>query len=140
MKKICVCILFTIHSIIFANMDIPENNRYLINDWEVADGLPSDSINDIVQTPDGYLWIGSEKGLVRYDGIKFDIIKLNMGTQKSEIYVLFIDRGGILWIGSSIGLTSIKSNQPKSYSSKDGFLAEKLQSREICEGRNSGLL
>jgi len=126
MKRICVCILFTIHSIIFANMDIPENNRYLINDWEVADGLPSDSINDIVQTPDGYLWIGSEKGLVRYDGIKFDIIKLNTGTQKSEIYVLFIDRGGILWIGSSIGLTSIKSNQPKSYSSKEGFLAKKI--------------
>ena len=41
--------------------------------WQTADGLPEDFAQALAQTPDGYLWIGTSGGLVRFDGIRFTI-------------------------------------------------------------------
>ena len=40
--------------------------------WQTEDGLPQNSVLSIVQTPDGYLWLGTFNGLVRFDGVRFD--------------------------------------------------------------------
>ncbi len=42
-----------------------------VQSWTKRDGLPSNSIKEIETTPDGYLWIGSENGLTRFDGVRF---------------------------------------------------------------------
>ena len=47
------------------------SNDYLVRQWDMDEGLPQSSISDIAQTPDGYLWIGTVDGLVRFDGIHF---------------------------------------------------------------------
>ena len=44
--------------------------------WHSAEGLPSDSVMAIVQTRDGFLWIGTTAGLVNFDGVKFSGLKL----------------------------------------------------------------
>src|SRR6185436_14439807 len=41
--------------------------------WRSEDGLPSDAVNALAQTPDGYLWIGTNAGLVRFDGVRFTV-------------------------------------------------------------------
>jgi ligand-binding sensor domain-containing protein len=45
--------------------------NYLIDSWETEDGLPEDSATAIVQTPDGYIWLGTFDGLVRFNGVEF---------------------------------------------------------------------
>ena len=49
------------------------NPQYTYRAWTVEDGLPQVSVNAIAQTPDGYLWLGTNGGLVRFDGIQFKV-------------------------------------------------------------------
>jgi ligand-binding sensor domain-containing protein len=86
-------------------------DQYLVDQWNTADGIPSNSILAVQQTPDGYLWFAAGKGLVRFDGMEFSNIpffeKAKGEPMKAIIpEVLFLDNEGILWIGSSGGLTS----------------------------------
>src|SRR3979490_3482900 len=43
--------------------------------WQAQDGLPQDTIQALAQTPDGYLWIGTSGGLIRFDGTEFRSFK-----------------------------------------------------------------
>ncbi|MCP5052082.1 MAG: helix-turn-helix domain-containing protein [bacterium] len=88
-------------------------DHYLIDKWETTAGIPSDTIHSITQTPDGYLWVATEKGLARFDGIKFSVLSFTSrpGTSPGEGVrpdTLFVDREGTLWIGSTAGLTSYR--------------------------------
>lgn len=82
-------------------MDPPVH--YLVDRWDVSGGLPANNIKAITQTPDGYLWIVTPRGLVRYDGLTFKIIPFAGGNTIPD--TLYVDREGMLWIGSSAGLT-----------------------------------
>ena len=75
----------------------------VIHSWGVGAGLPQNSVNAIVQTPDGYLWLGTRDGLSRFDGVRFTVFGLRDGLQSVEIQTLYVDRRGTLWIGTSGG-------------------------------------
>src|SRR5919205_3465803 len=45
-------------------------SQYAHTSWNMRDGFPKGMISAIAQTPDGYLWLGTESGLFRFDGIK----------------------------------------------------------------------
>ncbi len=49
----------------------PEASPYLVRAWTTRDGLPINHIESIAQTPDGYLWLGTAAGLIRFDGMRF---------------------------------------------------------------------
>jgi ligand-binding sensor domain-containing protein/signal transduction histidine kinase len=72
--------------------------------WRVADanGLPSDSVTAIVQTRDGFLWIGTDAGLVRFDGVKFSQVALAASTTNTVFHVTALceDAHGNLWVGT----------------------------------------
>ncbi len=72
--------------------------------WQVEDGLPGNVIQAITQTADGYLWIGTAAGLVRFDGVKFTevFLKADAGPKKNSpsVTTLFEDRDKTLWIGT----------------------------------------
>jgi ligand-binding sensor domain-containing protein/signal transduction histidine kinase len=76
--------------------------------WLSENGLPQNTVQAIAQTRDGYIWIGTQEGLARFDGVKFEIFdKQNTPEIKSnDIRALFTDGSGILWIGTSSGLIS----------------------------------
>ena len=77
--------------------------------WGIEQGLPQGSIETILQTRDGYLWLGTEEGLVRFDGVKFTVFdKRNTpGLLDSFIAALQETPDGTLWIGTrGGGLTS----------------------------------
>ncbi|HEU5078523.1 MAG TPA: two-component regulator propeller domain-containing protein [Opitutaceae bacterium] len=64
----------------------------------------------VVQTPDGYIWVGSYEGLARFDGVrfsKFDNTNVD-GWQDSAVTALFVARNGVLWIGHASGAVSRK--------------------------------
>jgi diguanylate cyclase (GGDEF)-like protein len=73
--------------------------------WTVRDGLPSRDINAIVQTPDGFIWLGTSAGLIRFDGNTFDTFntKNTPGLTSNEITALGVDRDGTLWVGTNWG-------------------------------------
>jgi ligand-binding sensor domain-containing protein/signal transduction histidine kinase len=63
-------------------------------------GLPQNTVNAIVQTRDGYLWLGTEDGLARFDGARFKAFGLREGLQSVKVQSLYEDRRGTLWIGT----------------------------------------
>ena len=69
--------------------------------WRTADGLPQGSVQTIVQSRDGYLWFGTQEGLVRFDGVRFTVF--NPGNTPAivgrNIEVIVEARNGDLWVG-----------------------------------------
>ncbi|MFV1883780.1 MAG: two-component regulator propeller domain-containing protein [Balneola sp.] len=53
------------------------SNEFLFQNWTARDGLPVNSLSSVTQTADGYIWLGTEDGLVRFDGIDFKIFTTN---------------------------------------------------------------
>lgn len=64
-------------------------------------GLPTGEANAVVQTPDGYIWIGSYAGLIRYDGTVFRNFSEEGALQTATVRSLFVDSSGRLWVGSN---------------------------------------
>jgi ligand-binding sensor domain-containing protein len=102
-------------------------DQYLVDQWGISQGIPSDSINSIVQTPDGYLWIATEKGLVRFDGMKFSKESRFPGTVIPD--TLFVDRQGTLWIGGSGVLMSYRSETRrfKTFTTAHGITPDRIR-------------
>ena len=72
--------------------------------WTTENGLPQNSIRDILQTRDGYLWLATEGGLVRFDGARFVVFDKSVpGFEGQRIGALHEDRHGALWAGTSDG-------------------------------------
>ena len=75
-------------------------SQYVRRQWIVGSTFPGGAVNAIAQTADGYLWIGTDKGLVRFDGFTFSSVSFTPAPADSGIPVLqlFTDAGGHLWI------------------------------------------
>lgn len=75
-------------------------SQYIHEQWGVEQGYPGGPIYAITQTPDGYLWIGTEKGLVRYDGFSFHLYKHADSPvfPVGPVLGLDVDGEGNLWI------------------------------------------
>lgn len=80
--------------------------QYVMTTWQAEQGLPQNTVTSIARTPDGYLWVGTQEGLARFDGFEFKVFdRSNVPQiQSSLVYALHADRGGRLWIGTSEGL------------------------------------
>src|SRR5690349_16936595 len=84
-----------------------EVGQYAHTSWTVRDGYSLGAVFAITQTPDGYLWLGGEFGLYRFDGVKFTHWRPPSGQDlPSQPYSLLVSRDGTLWIGTFVGLVS----------------------------------
>jgi signal transduction histidine kinase/ligand-binding sensor domain-containing protein len=86
--------------------------QYRHTAWRVQDGFFTAAPNAIAQTTDGYIWIGTSAGLVKYDGVRF-VPWLAPGETapfSAAIYALLGASDGTLWIGTSTGLLSWKDH------------------------------
>jgi ligand-binding sensor domain-containing protein len=68
--------------------------------WQREQGLPQNFVRALAQTKDGYLWVGSDAGVSRFDGARFKPFGLPEGFQAGPVQALLGDRQGPLWIGS----------------------------------------
>ena len=92
----------------------------LIRSWGTEAGLPQNSVNAIVQTQDGYLWLGTQDGLARFDGMRFKTFGLKEGLSSVNISALLQARDGTLWIGTSgSGLCCLKQGRMELISGSD---------------------
>ena len=85
--------------------------QYSASTWTQQQGLPQDAIHAITQTTDGFLWLGTDEGLARFDGYEFVYFNRERGALRSNsISALAAGTDGSLWIGSRSGLTRYKDS------------------------------
>jgi signal transduction histidine kinase/ligand-binding sensor domain-containing protein/DNA-binding NarL/FixJ family response regulator len=92
--------------------------------WRTEQGLPQNTVPAIVQSRDGYLWAGTELGLVRFDGAHFTVFdKSNTPELKSNVVdALLAASNGDLWIGTiGGGLTRLSGGEFHTFTTKDGL-------------------
>src|SRR5882762_4664159 len=99
--------------------------------WRTEDGGFSGTPNAIAQTTDGYLWIGAQAGLMRFDGVRFVSWQPPEGSElpSSRINSLLGARDGSLWIGTSMGLARWRNGNLINYRDATGSIMAILEDR-----------
>jgi ligand-binding sensor domain-containing protein/signal transduction histidine kinase len=91
--------------------------------WRTDSGLPQNTVHAVLQTHDGYLWLGTDGGLVRFDGM--DLVTFdaeNTPEFKSDtIYDLLEDESGSLWISTAAGLLRFRGGAFEAYTTTQGL-------------------
>jgi len=109
------------YSFAFALDPSLEISQYAHSTWKVRDGFARGFIYAIAQTPDGYLWLGTEFGLLRFDGVRAVPWRPPNGQLPSnDIPTLLVTRDGTFWIGTTKGLASWKEGKLTTYSEFNG--------------------
>jgi ligand-binding sensor domain-containing protein/signal transduction histidine kinase len=94
--------------------------------WRTDSGLPQNTVHAILQTRDGYLWLGTEGGLVRFDGIDFVTFDAENTPQLASdtVFDLMQDDAGTLWISTAVGLLSYRDGVFQAYTAARGLPAD----------------
>ena len=142
---ILLLVLFALSSTVLALDPQKKITQYMHDSWGIEQGLPQNTVHAIIQTRDGYLWLGTQEGLARFDGLHFTIYNKKNVEQltNSWIRALCQDREGNLWIGTDGGgLTCLKPGNRKGetfiiYTKKQGLSNQRI--RSIYEDRQGNL-
>lgn len=97
---------------------------FTLRAWNKLQGLPDDSVTSVLQTRDGYLWVGTPSGLARFDGIRFVVMSpQNWGSNAPpSVTALCEDSKGIMWIGTQDnGLLCYEDGVVNPFPSREGF-------------------
>jgi|HubBroStandDraft_6_1064221.scaffolds.fasta_scaffold00246_20 ligand-binding sensor domain-containing protein/signal transduction histidine kinase len=116
-------------------------SQYIRDEWGTEQGFPGGPVHAIAQTPDGYLWIGTEKGLVRFDGLSFRLFQQFDSTTLpgGPVIGLAVDAEGDLWI---------RLQGPRLLNYRDGTFRDVLPNpglvesdvTAMCVASNGGIL
>ncbi len=103
-------------------------SQYAHTAWRVRDGFGKGSIHSIAQTPNGYLWLGTEFGLLRFDGVRAVPWEPPAGEHLpgSVVMRLLVSRDGTLWIATGKGLASWKNGELTQYPEMAGWVGNAL--------------
>jgi signal transduction histidine kinase/ligand-binding sensor domain-containing protein len=104
--------------------------------WAMENGLPQNTVQALAQTQDGFLWLGTETGLVRFDGVEFQTYDRNSSPALpgNDIRCLLATGDGALWIGTNAGLARWKDGAVKTFATRDGLPGDGILS--LSEGNN----
>jgi signal transduction histidine kinase/ligand-binding sensor domain-containing protein/CheY-like chemotaxis protein len=88
-----------------ATAELKPLTQYHLESWQTRDGLPTNGIRALAQDADGFLWLGTEAGLVRFDGVEFRTFDRNStpSLKATDVTALFVDKANRLWIGTDDG-------------------------------------
>ena len=104
----------------------------LIDRWTVEQGLPNNALAGVLQTRDGYLWVATWAGMVRFDGVRFTRVADNLPNDHAR--ALFEDRDGAVWVGmAGTGLARWRESGVKVFTSADGLAGNDV--RAIVQDR-----
>jgi signal transduction histidine kinase/ligand-binding sensor domain-containing protein len=100
-----------------------ESTGYGVDFWREPEGFAQSRVRAIVQTRDGYIWLGTDGGLVRFNGESFTIFNVQNGALKdNEVWAIQEDEEAGLWIGTyGGGLTLLKHGRFQTFSTADGL-------------------
>jgi ligand-binding sensor domain-containing protein/signal transduction histidine kinase len=100
---------------------------FTFRSWQREQGLPENYVRALAQTRDGYLWVGSDDGVSRFDGVSFFSLGLQEGFQSGPVKVLLGDSRGALWIGSvDGGLSCWDQGKLTTFTMRDGLPSDSI--------------
>ncbi|MBP1592980.1 MAG: HD domain-containing protein [Oscillospiraceae bacterium] len=103
---------------------------YLAVLYDNTNGLPTGEANAVIQSSDGFIWIGCYSGLIRYDGCNFERIKASTGV--TSVVSLYEDSSGRLWVGTNdSGAAVMENGEFRLYKHNEGL--KSLSVRSITE-------
>ena len=110
--------------------------QYVLDNWQIPEGLPQTSALAIARTPDGYLWVGTQEGLARFDGVRFTVFDTNTEPAFADNYIsaLLVDRAARLWIGTSSGIVVLENGHFTAFTGVAQL--EHAYVRSIVEGKD----
>ena len=100
--------------------------------WVMENGLPQNTIQSMAQTPDGFVWLGTEAGLVRFDGNGFVVFDRNSkpALPGSDVQCLLAAKDGALWVGTTDGLARMKDNTVTVFTTANGLPGNVIRALE----------
>jgi ligand-binding sensor domain-containing protein len=105
--------------------------QYGRNNWSRQNGLPSNAVNVIVQSHDGYLWLGTTAGLFRFDGARFNRVSTDPVNEQNRetVTALCESRDGSMWIGTANNwLSRLKDGKLMRYAETQGVGSRNINS------------
>jgi ligand-binding sensor domain-containing protein len=119
------CLLFLSPAFpMLGQVETPVETPYYVQAWTAEDGLPENRVVGLGQTADGYLWVLTRGGLVRFDGVHFELFEAasSTGFITSTMWGLYLDRENRLWIAKEHGsLVCIGGTKVTALTAGDGL-------------------
>jgi PAS domain S-box-containing protein len=143
----CILIALAFPPLLANTNFVPALSQYVHEEWQTDKGLPQNSISSIVQDRDGFLWLGTENGLVRFDGVQFEIFNEQKGALRdSFISSLVLGNNGSLWGATRDGgIFSFKDERFTFYGQRNGldnsqvWVIQQTSDGAIWAGTRNGL-
>jgi signal transduction histidine kinase/ligand-binding sensor domain-containing protein len=103
--------------------------------WVMENGLPQNTVQALAQTADGYLWLGTEVGLVRFDGTGFVLFDEHSkpALPGSDVQCLLAAKDGSLWVGTSSGLAHYKDGSVSAFTTANGLPGNRVSALRTIE-------
>src|SRR5262245_14083927 len=107
-----------------------ELSQFAHQAWSTENGLPQNTVHAIVQGADGYIWLATEEGLARFDGITFTVFEKDNTPhlKSSDIRALAQDSKGSLRIGTTDGLVQLLAGKFTTFTTQEGLPGNNIQS------------
>ena len=117
-------------------VDLSQGSGYSSVLYDSSNGLPTSEANAIAETADGFIWIGSYGGLIKYDGSNFE--RIQPAKEIASVVDLFVDSRDRLWIGTNdSGVACMHLGGTRVYNKKDGLPS--LYVHSIAEDGNGNI-
>ena len=126
----CLYLLFVASLLLIGKTALGDSN-FVTRFWLRENGLPQNKVSAVLQTHDGYLWIGTYNGLARFDGVRFVCYDSGNTPELADSLVtsLFEDKNGTLWIGHETGEVTCYAQGHFTSDGGDGAMGEEKNYR-----------
>lgn len=99
--------------------DVPRSHQA----WSTEEGLPEASVHQVFQSQDGYLWLATEGGVARFDGVTFQVLRheTNPAFVSNDVSAITQDSSGALWFGTADGLVQSRGSSLRRFAEQEGL-------------------
>jgi diguanylate cyclase (GGDEF)-like protein len=111
--------------------------QYMYRSWGAEEGLPQLSVTDILQSADGYVWVGTQEGIARFDGVRFTVFNKRNTEAIDNVAITSIAQtdDGVLWFGTEIaGLLRYHQGKFERLTARDGLGSNRIRDLVVEEG------
>ncbi len=125
-RSLCATVYFLIcllAAVAGVHAEDVEPMELLYRNWSTKNGIPHNNVWSMLRTRDGFLWVATESGLARFDGVRFETYGLREGLLSVVVRALFESSDGTLWVGTQGGgVSTIRDGRIiRTYTRTDGL-------------------